>query len=405
MPATNTSTAYGGIARSLHWLTALLILSAIGLGLYAESLPYDSSAALAQKAQIFSLHKTIGIAAFFVAAARILWALSQPRPAPLHPDRRLETLAAETVHWALYISMLAVPLSGWVHHAAVDGFAPILWPFGQNLPLVPKSEALAAGATTLHWLFGKLLIGSILLHVAGALKHALIDRDGTLARMTKGTPSGGRAHHPRGPIFAALALYAAGTATALSLTAAPTPSPAPQAVAETPAPTTPATGGNWQVVNGTLGFSVKQMGADVAGSFPDWQAEITFAESPTDGRHGRVRVTIDTTSLTLGAVTDQAKEAEFFDVAQHKQAVFEAEILPAAAGATGYVAQGSLTLRGVTVPLSLPFTLDLQGDSATMQGSATLDRRDFGMGASYSDESSVGFGVTVTVTLTATRKG
>ena len=78
MPAQNAPTRYGSVARSLHWLTALLILSAIGLGLYAEDLPYDTAETLAAKAQIFSIHKTIGVAAFFVALARILWALSQP---------------------------------------------------------------------------------------------------------------------------------------------------------------------------------------------------------------------------------------------------------------------------------------------------------------------------------------
>ena len=79
MSATNTATSFGQVARSLHWLTALLILSAIGLGLYAEGLPHDSSEALAAKAEVFSIHKTIGMAAFLVALVRIVWALIQPR--------------------------------------------------------------------------------------------------------------------------------------------------------------------------------------------------------------------------------------------------------------------------------------------------------------------------------------
>ena len=110
LPLVNSRTRFGTVVRSLHWLTALLILTAIPLGLYANSLPHDTSDALGAKAQVFSLHKTLGVAAFFVALVRILWALTQPRPVPLHPDHRVETAMAGLVHWISYISLLAVPL-------------------------------------------------------------------------------------------------------------------------------------------------------------------------------------------------------------------------------------------------------------------------------------------------------
>lgn len=408
MSARNTSSQYGWVARFFHWTTAALILTAIPLGLYANALPYDTAEALAQKAQVFSIHKTLGIAAFFVALGRILWALTNEHPEPLNPDRRGEQFLARLVHWALYISMLAVPLSGWIHHAAVTGFAPILWPFGQDLPFVPKSEALAALAAGMHWIFTKLLAVSIVLHIAGAMKHHLIDRDATLRRMTRGeaaaAPGRIRAHVGTAmPAFAAVALFAiAGGTIAL-----PQPDGGEVARQETPAViSTPVqdaqqtASGNWQVAEGTLGLTVRQMGQEVAGSFARWQADIAFSPEPTDGRHGTVTVRIDTGSLSLGSVTQQALGAEFFDVASHPEAVFTAEILPAD---QGYLAKGTLTLRGVTVPVDLPFTLDLQGDSATMSASLTLDRRSFGMGQSYGDETSVGFAVDVAVDLVADR--
>lgn len=397
MSATNTATSFGQVARSLHWLTALLILSAIGLGLYAEGLPHDSSEALAAKAEVFSIHKTIGMAAFLVALVRIVWALTQPKPAPIHPDRKAETLLAELIHWSLYIAMLVMPLSGWVHHAAVEGFAPILWPFGQDLPFVPKSETVAQTASLIHLLSSKLLIGSILLHVLGALKHAVVDRDGTLARMVTGRSVGRPGPHPVAPALIAIAIYAAGASVALTLApGAPEEATAP---AQNAAPSA-SSAGNWQVQTGTLGFTVRQMGADVGGSFANWQADIQFDEQPTNGSHGKVKVTIDTTSLSLGSVTEQAKGADFFDTANHATAVFEADILPAA---SGYEAKGTLSLRGQTQPASLPFTLAIDGDTATMTGSTTLDRRAFGIGSSYGDEATVGFNVGVTVELTAKR--
>jgi cytochrome b561/polyisoprenoid-binding protein YceI len=393
---TNTPTTFGSVTRTLHWLTALLILTAIPLGLIANQLP-ASPDSIVLKTQLFSLHKTVGIAAFLVAFARILWALGQQHPAPLHPERRAEITLAAIIHWLLYISMLVVPLSGWIHHAALTGFAPILWPLGQDLPFIPKSESVAAVFGTTHWVFTKLLAASVLLHIAGALKHHLIDRDATLARMTKGVSAPAQPQHSprrRAPLIAALAIYSAGATLAYGLL--PNPATAPAT-----AQSTESTSGNWQVSTGSLGFEVQQMGAAVTGSFANWTADISFSETLSDGKHGQVTVTIDLASLTLGSVTDQAKGPEFFDVATHPTATFTADILPAT---TGYAAQGTLTLHGVAQPSSFPFALQINGDTATMQASMQLDRRDFGIGATYTDESTVGFGVTVQIDLTAQRK-
>ena len=391
MTAQNTAATYGRIARTFHWLTALLILTAVALGLVADALPYATSGELALKAQVFSLHKTVGIAAFAVAVLRILWALTQVRPAPLHPDRRLETMLADAVHWALYIALVAAPLSGWLHHAATDGFAPILWPFGQSLPLVPKDPQLAEALGALHWVFTKVLIAAVALHVAGALKHALWDRDGTLARMWSGRAPAAppaRAPHGRAPAIAALALWAAALGAGLLLGRG----------TEAPAAVPPASvAGDWRVTEGTLAFSVRQMGAEVEGRFADWTAAIAFA--PETGT-GEVTVTIAIGSLSLGSVTSQALGPDFFAAEAHPTATFQAAIRPEG---TGHIAEGTLTLKGITVPLSLPFDLALDGDTARMTGTVTLDRRDFAIGAAFADEAQVGFAVAVTPSLTAVR--
>ena len=395
MPARNTSLSYGSVARGLHWLTALLIVAAFPLGMIAENLPFDTSEALARKAQVFSLHKTLGVTVFLVALLRILWALTGKKPVPLHPARRVETLLAEAVHWALYLSLVMVPLSGWVHHAATTGFAPILWPLGQDLPFVPKSETVAGAAGAVHWVFTKLLLASVLLHVLGALKHALIDGDRTLARMVTGAEAGKAADAAPAlaPALAALAVFAAGAAGAWAIA-----SRTPETVAEAPAAAAPAAG-NWTVSEGRLGFAVQQMGQRVEGTLPAWTATIDFDEATGTGT---VTVEIDTTRLTLGSVTDQAKGPEFFDVAGHPTATFTAAIVPAG---EAFEAKGTLALRGAEHPVTLPFTLVLEGDTARMQGKVTLDRRDFGMGPSYGDEKTVGFTVDVEVALVAKRGG
>lgn len=381
----NTARSYGSVARSLHWLTALIILSNIALGLWAERIPLDQ---MALKVQVFSLHKTLGIAALVVALARIGWALTQTRPAPVHPDRRLETLLAEAVHWTLYGAMVLVPVTGWIEHAASEGYAPILWPLGQGLPLVPKSPALAMTMAQVHHVFAFLLIGSIALHVAGAVKHAVIDRDGVLSRMTRGLPAGdGIVARHLMPALVALAVFGAGAAYAL----------ATRPMDAAPGATLEQAASDWQVQDGTLGFALRQMGSTVTGQFSDWTAAITF--DPDSGA-GAVTVTINMDSVTIGTVTDQAKGAEFFDVTAHPTAVFEGIIRPEG---DGYVAEGPLSLRGQQMPVTLPFALTITDGLAQMQGQAVMDRRDWQVGAGYADESTVGFQVDLTVALTARR--
>lgn len=393
MALMNTTLSYGAVERAFHWLMALTILSAAPLGLIANRLPHDTAEALARKVQLFSLHKSLGVAVFLLAVLRILWVLLQPRPAPLHPERRIETAVAGAVHGLLYLSLLMVPLAGWVEHAASDGFAPILWPLGQSLPLVPKSVAVAEVAGTLHVTFAWVMIAALGLHLAGAAKHALLDRDDTLARMLSGRAAGpGTAARHAGPALAAAAVYAVAAGGALALMA-------PAERPEVAAALAPAASG-WVVEDGSLRFTVRQMGSEVTGEFVDWTAAIRFEEEPVAGRHGEVTVTIATTALTLGSVTEQARGPDFFATEAHPLATFTADILPAA---EGHVAQGTLELRGVGVPVTLPFRLEIDGDRARMEGSTVLDRRDFGIGSSHPDEVAVGFPVRVDVALTARR--
>lgn len=402
MPRRNSAIEYGSVTKTFHWLTALLILSAIPLGLIATNLAHRIEAGetglIGQTTLLFSLHKTIGIAAFATALGRIIWALSQPRPGLLNGERRTEATLAGTVHWLLYGAMLITPLSGWVHHAATSGFAPIWWPLGQTLPFVPQSAVVVDAATTVHFLASRVLIISILLHVAGALKHHLIDKDDTLRRMmplAKATtnPSPAQPGHAL-PLLAAgviwLGILGAGAAPALISLPADTDSSVQQNVAL----------GDWQVTDGTLALTIRQMGSDVEGSFSDWTAQITFADDPAQDRNGSVRVEVTIASLSLGSVTGQAMGADFFDEATHPRAVFEADILRAD---EGYVADGTLSIKGNAVPVRLPFALTLNGDQADMSGEITLDRRDFGIGASVSEAGTLAFEVGIAVELSAQR--
>lgn len=395
MALANTTSRYGTVTKTFHWLTAALILVLIPLGLIANRLPYDTGEQLATKAWFFSLHKTVGVLLFATALARILWALSQTKPGTLHPERKGETTLADIVHWLLYGSLVVVPLSGWVHHAATSGFAPIWWPFGQSLPLVPQSEPLAGWTATLHIITTRILMASLALHIVGALKHHFIDKDATLRRMwfkTKGVPSV-QPHRSKAfaPAVAGLLFAGSGALAAVLTTpeAAETPNAAPLAQAES----------DWVVQEGDLQITVSQFGSDVTGQFADWTAEIAF--DPDAGpEFGSVSVTVAIGSLSLGSVTDQAMGSDYFNAEEFPTATYEGPIV---ADDDGYRVDGTLTIRDQSQDVALPFTLDLGDGTATVTGSTRTDRMTYGIGEGQTDEDTLGFDVAIDVALTATR--
>jgi len=401
----NTSQNYGAVTKTFHWLTALLILSALPLGWIASDLAHQvtdpasgaTDTEVARAALLFSLHKTVGVAVFFTALARILWTVTQKRPGPLNVDNRLEATAAELVHWLLYGALVLVPLSGWVHHAATTGFAPILWPFGQSLPFVPQSGAVAEVSGAIHYVAMLVLVAALLAHVAGALKHFVIDRDFTLQRMLPGFGAGPRPpaarHAALPPVLAGLVWVAALSVGGWGGQAALSDKPPQTATLEQVA-------SDWQVQEGALEITVQQMGNAVTGRFDDWTAAITFTDRDTPGFAGSVEVQVSIPSLTLGSVTAQAMGPDFFDTERFPRAVFSGEIIRTD---DGYIARGPLSLKGIEVTIELPFTLEIDGDSARMAGALTLDRLAFGVGENMTDAGSLGHGVEVAVDLIAQR--
>ena len=172
---------YGHVAMALHWLLALAIIGSLGLGLYMSDLPFSPS-----RLKLYNWHKWAGVTILFLSAVRLLWRLTHRPPADLAmPAWQLR--AAHLTHQLLYVLFFAVPLAGWAYSSAA-GF-PIVW-FGV-LPLpdfVPVDKALAETFKLTHRVLAYGLAALILMHLAAALKHHLIDRDGLLRRMSPFKP-------------------------------------------------------------------------------------------------------------------------------------------------------------------------------------------------------------------------
>lgn len=215
----NTNASFGTLAKALHWGGAALILAMFALGLWAVKAPLETPEQIAATWQLFALHKTVGVCAFVFGLVRLISMAVQAKPAPLAGHKSSEVFAARTVHWLLTLLMLLVPLAGWVRHASLPGFAPLYLPFGDRLPFVPADPRLSETASYMHYGLIILLGCTVVLHVAGALKHHVIDGDATLRRMLPGQPESPelqRAHAPFGPLALALVLIAAAAGLAFA---------------------------------------------------------------------------------------------------------------------------------------------------------------------------------------------
>ena len=167
----------------------------------------------------------------------------------------------------------------------------------------------------------------------------------------------------------------------------------------------PASAGGWSVdyAKSRLGFKVQWSNEPFSATFKSWKADIDF--DPTNLAHARASVTIDMAS-------EASDEDEFdnglrgvfgFEVSQFPTAQFLATHFTHRTG-NDYVATGTLTIRGVTKPVTLPFTLITAGKSAHATGTAQIMRLDFNVGqGEWAGDKPVSHEVTVTIDLTATR--
>jgi cytochrome b561 len=168
---------YTRTAITLHWLIVLLIFAAFPLGLYMHDLPLSPN-----KLRLYSYHKWIGVTVFLLALIRVYWRATH-RP-PLMPDTMLrwEKIAAESVHYLLYVLIFIIPVTGWVMSSA-KGFQTV-WFGVLPLPdLVGKDKELGKLLEEVHAALNYCMLGIVVAHIGAALKHHFIQRDDILARM------------------------------------------------------------------------------------------------------------------------------------------------------------------------------------------------------------------------------
>ena len=176
---------YGAVAIALHWLIAAAIAWNLVLGFEMQG------AKGLEQFTLFQLHKSVGISVLLLSVARLLWRLTHRLPQLPEAMPGWEKVLARLTHVALYLIMIGMPLTGWIVASTSPLNIPTLlfhvvpwphFPVVHDLPAAAKA-GVNSGFGTAHLVLAWSALALIALHIAGALKHALLTRDGVFQHM------------------------------------------------------------------------------------------------------------------------------------------------------------------------------------------------------------------------------
>ncbi len=168
---------YTPLAKSLHWLMALMIFGLLALGFYMSDLPLSP-----EKLQLYAWHKWAGVTAFMLVWLRLAWRITHRPPALPGSMSPLMQLGAHAGHLMLYVLMVAIPLSGWLMSSA-KGFQTVWFGVLPIPDLIGKDKALGKSLTELHAALNMGLLLLVVGHALAAAFHHFVHKDDTLRRM------------------------------------------------------------------------------------------------------------------------------------------------------------------------------------------------------------------------------
>jgi cytochrome b561 len=191
-PSRDTREQLARTSVMLHWLVAIAMIAMLGFGLYLSQMERGDA-----KSALIQVHKSFGSLVLFLVMARIWWRLRQGSLQPIGNHPRWQRMAATASHHFLLFATIAMPLTGFVRSIgrgrAIDIFG---YPFIPQL-LAEKNDTISAIGSSAHEVIAYITMAVLALHVAVALKHHLVDGDGTLRRILGARVTERRSASPR----------------------------------------------------------------------------------------------------------------------------------------------------------------------------------------------------------------
>jgi len=174
---------YHPVSMAIHWLIVVLLLISIPMGKIMTEREFDSLNNV-----LYTLHWSIGLTVLALMVVRLGFRLVVPAPKPAASLEPWQRFLSHWTHIAIYVMLIVTPILGWLGKSAFGASAQ-----GINVfylfyvpTLVPRNKEMAEFYFELHEISSFILIGLIVLHVAGALYHAVVQKDGVVGRMGLG---------------------------------------------------------------------------------------------------------------------------------------------------------------------------------------------------------------------------
>ncbi|WP_299011070.1 cytochrome b [uncultured Shewanella sp.] len=176
----NTSSGYGIVTIIVHWVSAFAVIGLFCLGFWMVDLTYYSTWYKTAP----HIHKSLGVLLLFLTIFRLAWRWGNPKPLSDTQHKPWERKVSHYVHLFLYLLMFIIMGSGYLISTADDrGILVFDWFELASLGQLFNDQADIAGL--IHKVLAYSLIGLVILHGLGALKHHFVDKDTTLMRMLK----------------------------------------------------------------------------------------------------------------------------------------------------------------------------------------------------------------------------
>jgi cytochrome b561 len=171
---------YTFIARVLHWLTAVLVLTMIPIGIAMANADFGP-----MQDTLYHLHRSIGAVLLPIMLARLAYRLTHPAPSLPDDIPAIQQLAAHMTHWALYVLLIAQALVGWIATSAYRAPILVFWLF-ELPPIWREDRAFSEAMFLVHRNLGIAIVVLLCAHIGAALFHHFVRKDRVLIRMISG---------------------------------------------------------------------------------------------------------------------------------------------------------------------------------------------------------------------------
>lgn len=360
----NNVTRFNNIAISLHWLMAFLIVAMLALGKFMVNL--DQTDPL--RFTLTQWHKTTGVLILLLAVGRLVWRVTHTSPPHPTGAPAWERLASSVSHVVLYALLFIAPITGWmmvsVSPLNIDTllFNVVPWPHIPWLENIADKHTAESLYKSWHEIATGVLIALLLVHIAAALKHHLIDKDTVLTRMLPSREA--RTAKTFVHLILALVLGVGVTVFAyatLQYSAA----------------------ANFSAGNSAVQATAMVSGDETQISFPE--STVTATINPDDLANSALNATVHTGSVTSenAQVQGSLPDADWFNSESHPTAMFESSSMEMDDQGQILV-RGTLTIKGIDQVQTFVMRIDDTQSNSTGKKSAsgefTVDRTDYQLG-------------------------